>query len=84
MSGAALGRAAGTSRQMIYQLEDGDVRRTTKWNAIVAALGGTPPSGVPPITDPRLIAIVKRWPEFSSADKKLLEEMAQRLVTKKS
>lgn len=77
-SRAAIARKAGMSRQNFYQLLDGKQSSTNDWHAIVAALGGTPPSGMPPITDARLATVVRRWPELSEEDKQIVELIAKR------
>lgn len=80
---AAIAKAVGMTRQNLYQLLDGTQHATYEWAALVSTLGGTPPSGVPPITDERLLGIVRRWPELSEADKAFVEQFTRRLHGKK-
>lgn len=79
----ALGASIGQTRQAIYLLLNGTTKATYDWALIVSALGGTPPSGTPPITDERLREFVRRWPEFSEDDKRLAEAIARRFGAKK-
>lgn len=84
MSKAELAKRAGMTRQNIYLLLDGEATFTYEWPAIVAALGGTPPSGVLPLIDDRLREIIRRWPDLSETDKLMVEQMARRFGAKKS
>jgi len=84
ISVAALGKAIGQTRQAVYLLLDGTTKATYDWNAIVVALGGTPPSGTPPITDERLRSVVRRWPELSEEEKRLMEAMSKTFSTRKT
>lgn len=79
---AQLAKLVGMKRQGIYWLFD---RATHSWDwpTIVAALGGTPPSGIPMIPDERLRTIIRRWPEMSEADRQLMEQMSTRFGAKK-
>jgi len=81
---AELARRAGMTRQNLYLLLNGTASWTYEWAAIVAALGGTPPSGVAPLIDDRLRELIRRWPELSEADKALVEQIARRFGTKKA
>lgn len=82
MSRAALAKAIGMSRQGIYALL-GDGGYTWDWPSIVAALGGTPPSGVAPILDARLRNIVRRWPDLSDEARATMEVLSEQLRSKK-
>lgn len=84
MSKAELAKRAGMTRQNIYLLLDGSATFTYEWPAIVAALGGTPPSGILPLIDDRLREIIRRWPDLSEADKLIVEQMARRFGARKS
>lgn len=79
-----LARRVGVTRQTIYYLLSGEIGSSLDWAAIVSAVGGTPPSGHPPVTDPRLKELVRMWPSLSDDDRRLIETTAKRLATKKS
>ena len=83
MSRAALARAVGMTRQNMYLMLNGKVAHTTDWEAIVAALGGTPPAGQPLITDERLRNIVRRWPDMSESDRALVHTVVARVHQRK-
>lgn len=74
-----LAKRIGMTRQNIYKLLDGSQKRTLAWPAIVEALGGTPPGGVPQILrDPRLRELVTRWQEIPEADRVIIAMLAKR------
>lgn len=78
-------KAAGMTRQNLYLiLSPKGAGFTFEWSAIVSFLGGTPPSGVPPIEDVRLQEIIRRWPELTEADRAMIEQVAKRLSVKKA
>jgi hypothetical protein len=79
----ALADAIGLTRQAIYMIRDGKTRSTGAWSAIVAKLGGTPPSGVPVPPDARLHKIIRKWRTLSEADKQLVDQLTERLGLKK-
>jgi hypothetical protein len=83
MSVRALGDALGQTRQAIYLVLDGTTRTTEVWPQMVKALGGTPPSGPPPITDERLKEIVRRWQILDDEARKLVHDLAKRLSVRK-
>lgn len=81
-SRARLGKEIGMSRQGIYALlADGGY--TYDWGAIVAALGGTPPSGIEPIIDGKLRTIVRSWPDLSDEARTALVTLAEQSRRKK-
>lgn len=82
MSRAALGKLIGMSRQGIYAML-GVGGYTWDWPSIVAALGGTPPSGIEPLLDAKLRVIVRHWPDLSDDARDSLATLAEQLRNKK-
>ena len=70
----------GVKRQTLYYLLSGRTQSFSRWPELIAAVGGTPPSGIPVVLDERLKEIARRWPELSEADKAWVEQFVRRVV----
>lgn len=79
---AELGKLIGRTRQSMYLLLKRSTRVTYDWAPLVAALGGSPPSGMPTPVDLRLREIVRRWPMIGEDDKLIIEFLVRRFSAK--
>lgn len=78
-----LGSAIGCTRQNVYLILSGVTACSSDWGAIVNALGGVPPSGIPPITDVRLRDLVRKWNDLAEDDRRIIESLVKRFLDKK-